>query len=158
MDLRPKATAILSDRKNYVDENGWVPKQIFNMLFLPLISSVDAARARENRVAQNGNSEDDDMNTKIFRGRKIICRRVEYRMRDEIEFSPDRTMIRLKKRPVSGAKQSTLIEYNGVVKTIAEWGKATGIHPATIRSRLRNKWPMEKVFGTAGIRPSLSQV
>ena len=35
---------------------------------------------------------------------------------------------------------------NGITKTLADWGRITGINPRTISSRIDNGWPIEKAL------------
>lgn len=38
------------------------------------------------------------------------------------------------------------IEYNGRIKTIAEWSRETGINISTLKNRIRNNWPVERAM------------
>lgn len=49
-----------------------------------------------------------------------------------------------------GINKSTTkyIEYKGIVKTISDWARCSGINPGTFRDRLRRGWSIEEALNT----------
>jgi hypothetical protein len=45
-------------------------------------------------------------------------------------------------------RNNVFLEWNGERKTLAEWVRAVDVPEATLRRRLRDGWPIERVLGT----------
>ena len=46
----------------------------------------------------------------------------------------------------SNRRNNRLIEHNGKTKTLTQWAREAGLHPTTIRLRLRNGWTMDQAM------------
>lgn len=46
----------------------------------------------------------------------------------------------------SNRRNNHLIEHNGETKTLTQWAREAGLHPTTIRLRLRNGWTMDQAM------------
>lgn len=62
------------------------------------------------------------------------------------EYSPDNCRWATDVEQCSNRRNNHLIEHNGVTKTITQWARDAGLHPTTIRLRLRGGWTMEEAM------------
>lgn len=51
-----------------------------------------------------------------------------------------------RKKQKRNQRSNTFVTFNGQTKCIADWAKITGIPDATIRSRVKCSWPIERVL------------
>jgi hypothetical protein len=50
-------------------------------------------------------------------------------------------------------RNNVIIEWNGKRQTRAQWERELGMRPTTLRTRLRNGWPMERAMQPLGNTP-----
>ena len=46
----------------------------------------------------------------------------------------------------SNRRNNVFIEYDGRRQTVAQWARESGLHPSTVRHRLKAGWPMERAL------------
>jgi len=51
-------------------------------------------------------------------------------------------------------RNNVIIEWNGKRQTRAQWERELGMRPTTLRTRLRNGWPMERAMQPLGNTPT----
>ena len=63
-------------------------------------------------------------------------------------YSPENCKWATRKVQANNQRSNHLIEYNGEVKTIAEWAEILNISYSSLKSRIKNGWFIEKAFKT----------
>lgn len=61
-------------------------------------------------------------------------------------YEPDNCRWATRKEQMNNYSGNRHLEYNGMVKTVAEWAEVTGLNVGTIRSRLKNGWSAERAL------------
>jgi len=143
-DLKRMAEAILLDKKNWLNEEGWVSRRVFYMLFLPMVDDIVACRAREQELSRSKNpKKSEPLSIKIDRGRRRIARLIESYMCKE--FDPAKINIRLRRQNI---RKNIKYTYQGKSLTVTGWSKVVKIKANTIHKRLSQGWTFEKAITT----------
>jgi len=61
-------------------------------------------------------------------------------------YSPENCRWATMSEQGNNTRSNHLLEINGQKQTITQWARELGLHPNTIRSRLRYGWPVERVL------------
>ncbi len=61
-------------------------------------------------------------------------------------YSPENCRWATQEEQCNNRRNNHLIEHDGQRKTLTQWARAAGLHPNTIRLRLRNGWTMEEAM------------
>jgi len=67
-------------------------------------------------------------------------------------YGPDNCRWTDSKTQSRNRRSNVFLTYNGETKCIADWSIQTGIHHATIQSRMRYNWPLEFIFSVPNRR------
>jgi hypothetical protein len=160
--LREKAELILLDKKNWVNDQGWVSRQVFGVLFMPSIDVTIACRAREADLKYSDKKPDEPLHMKVSLGKRRVCRRVESGINKE--YNEDKTLIRLVSPKLSHSAKQVKIKHKdnkprqfGAGKaftvmdetlTLAQWSKKLGVKLNTLQKRLSDGWSIEDALTT----------
>lgn len=68
------------------------------------------------------------------------------RINNNDSYSPSNCKWVPQSMQLKNIRNNRYITFNGITKTLADWGRITGINPRTISSRIDNGWPIEKAL------------
>lgn len=68
------------------------------------------------------------------------------RINNNDSYSPSNCKWVPQSMQLKNIRNNRYITFNGITKTLADWGRTTGINPRTISSRIDNGWPIEKAL------------
>lgn len=64
-------------------------------------------------------------------------------------YSPENCRWATVSEQCNNTRVNHVLEYNGQRKTVVEWAREIGVHPNTLRSRLRYGWSTERILSSA---------
>lgn len=85
----------------------------------------------------------------IDMGKKPSIKHTIDRKNSNGNYTPKNCRWATRKEQMNNTSWNVFIKYKGVTKSQTEWSELLGLHYNTIKYRLRNKWPMDKVLTPA---------